>query len=103
MAMFDNPKKELAELEQQLLKEEEWFNTELAQAKALIGEEPAKKAPKAKAAPASQKAAPKKAAAGKAPSKKAEKKKSNRGLITLAILETLGIVGIVAYWLLFLL
>ena len=100
MAMFDNPKKELAELEQQLLKEEEWFDTELAQAKALIGEEPVKKpkATKPAAAPASKKAAPKKGAA-----KKTEKPKSNRGLITLAILETLGIVGIVAYWLLFLL
>ena len=100
MAMFDNPKKELAQLEAQLLKEEEWFNTELAQAKALIGEEPVKK-PKA-AKPQTQ-SAPAKKAAGKKQPKKEEKPKSNAGLVILALLETLGIVGIVAYWILFLL
>ena len=98
MAMFDNPKKELADLEAKLLKEEEWFATELEQAKALIGEEPVKK-PKA-AKPQTQ-AAPAKKASGSKKSKK--KEKSNTGLVVLAILETLGIVGIVAYWILFLL
>ena len=109
MAMFDNPKKELAELEAQLLKEEEWFEKELAQAKALIGDEPVKKpktktasnktAPAKKSTPAAQKVRE-----SKKPVMEEEKKpKSNKGLITLAILETLGIVGVVAYWMLFLL
>ena len=99
MAMFDNPKKELAAREEQLLKEEEWFNTELEQAKALIGEEPVKKTKTSK--PKSD-SAPKKGS-GKKKVKEEEKPKSNRGLVILAVLETLGIVGIVAYWMLFLL
>ena len=100
MAMFDNPKKELAELEAQLLKEEEWFVTELEQAKALIGEEPVKKP---KTSKPKTEAAPQKKASGKKKEKQEEKPKSNKGLVILAILETLGIVGIVAYWMLFLL
>jgi len=102
MAMFDDPKKELAKLEAQLLKEEEWFDKELKMAKALIGDEPApgkkpvqkivsQSAPTAKAPKKSQKETP------------APKKKSNKGLVILACLETLGIVGVVAYWLIFLL
>lgn len=100
MAMFDNPKKELAELEEQLLKEEEWFNTELEQAKSLIGEEPVKKP---KASKAKTGSAPQKKGSGKKKAKPEEKPKSNKGLVILAVLETLGIVGIVAYWVLFLL
>ena len=128
MPMFDDPKKELQRLEEQLLQEEEWFARELDSAKAMIGEVPGKK---------SKKPAPK--AAPKAPEqpvdpqvrnfangyggdpvsgtvrntdaipekkKKAQpkqKKKSVKGLVILAVLETLGIVGVVAYWLLFLL
>lgn len=100
MAMFDNPKKELADLEAQLLKEEEWFATELEQAKALIGEEPVKKT---KASKPKTEDAPKKKSSGKKKVKEEEKPKSNRGLVILAILETLGIVGIIAYWVMFLL
>ncbi len=104
MAMFDDPKKELAKLEAQLLKEEEWFDRELEQAKALIGDEPA---PRKKAAQKPAQTAPKQPAkktAAKQPKEDpAPKKKSNKGLVILACLETLGIVGVVAYWLLFLL
>ena len=130
MAMFDDPKKELKKLEEQLLKEEEWFESELEMAKALIGdaEEPAPR----KAAPAQSGAGQQtqvfRAPETEAPVRKsaaaekvrrnavtdvnldedgnedyAPKQKSNRGLVILAVLETLGIVGIVAYWLMFLL
>ena len=114
--MFDDPKKELQLLEEQLLKEEDWFEKELNEAKALIGDaprkSPAKKAPKT--APNAE-SRPKKAAAQEKPvsqqknvrnteaKKPKKKKKGIRGLVILAILETLGIVGVVAYWLLFLL
>ena len=40
--MFDDPKKELQLLEEQLLKEEDWFEKELNEAKALIGDAPRK-------------------------------------------------------------
>ena len=95
MAMFDDPKKELAKLEAQLLKDEEWFEKELEVAKALIGEETApKKGAKKPAAQPQKKAAPKVQQEAPAP-----KKKSNKGLVILACLETLGILGIVGYWL----
>ena len=124
MAMFDDPKKELKKLEDQLLKDEEWLDRELAAARALIGDAPVKKTKKPAAAkkPAAQTAkkegesvrgsaeVQKKAAKvvvpqsndydldEKKPKKKKKAKKSNRGLVILAILETLGIVGVVAYW-----
>ena len=127
MAMFDDPKKELQKLEEQLLKDEEWLDRELAAARALIGDAPVKKTKKPAAAkkPAAQTAkkegesvrgsaeVQKKAAKvvvpptndydldEKKPKKKKQSKpqKSNRGLVILAVLETLGIVGVVAYWL----
>ena len=110
MAMFDDPKKELKKLEAQLLKEEEWLDKELEMAKALIGDEAA---PKQKKKPVqNQPAQQTRKTRGEAPAKPvqkskkeapAPKKKSNKGLVILACLETLGIVGIVAYWMLFLL
>ena len=99
MAMFDDPKKELAKLEAQLLKDEEWFDTELEMAKALIGDEPAPKKPAKQAAPAQASGK----TAGKTKKEAPAPKKSNKGLVILACLETLGIVGVVAYWMLFLL
>ena len=129
--MFDDPKKELQLLQEQLLQEENWFETELEEAKALIGDAP-KKAPVKKAAkpnPNAESKPQKKAKAqeedepvrktksrvrnyandyGKQtpPVRNTETKKPQkgiRGLVILAILETLGIVGVVAYWLLYLL
>ena len=128
MAMFDDPKKELKKLEEQLLKEEEWLERELAAARELIGDQPVKKVkktPTAKKTVENKEDAPvrgseetrKKAekvvmsASGdydldKKKAKKKKKKKagkSNRGLVILAILETLGIVGIIAYWMIMIL
>ena len=114
MAMFDDPKKELEQLQKQLLEEEEWFARELDSAKQMIGDAPAYKPAK----PAPKKASAPKAPEGAAPVRnyangygadekkdkgKKKKKKGIRGLVILAALETLGIVGIVAYWILFLL
>ena len=129
--MFDDPKKELQRLQEQLLQEEDWFEKELAEAKALIGDAPRKGKPKTPARPAPEaEPRPRKQAPVQeepAPVRKnnpkvrnyangygqetpvvrnteTEKpKKGIRGLVFLAVLETLGIVGVVAYWLLFLL
>ena len=126
MAMFDDPKKELKKLEEQLLKEEEWLERELAAARELIGDQPVKKVkktPTAKKTVENKEDAPvrgseetrKKAEKVVVPAsddydmdeKKSKKKKksgkSNRGLVILVILETLGIVGLVAYWMLMIL
>ena len=126
--MFDDPGKELKKLESQLLKEDKWFERELEEAKALLGEKPRKKTPAKKPTQA-----PAKPAASKKPVPKPEPRVRNyandygkdvsklrrnpeelddedytpvkgvKGLIILAVLETLGIVGIVAYWLVYLL
>ena len=136
MAMFDDPKKELKKLEQQLLKDEEWLDRELAAARALMGDEPVKKS--AKTAPARKnmeqtqvyrtagasrpggEAAPVRNYAnnyGRTPKvvvrnpedydldeyEAKHPKKGVKGLVILAVLETLGIVAVVAYWLRFLL
>ena len=124
MAMFDDPKKELKKLEEQLLKEEEWLERELAAARELIGDQPVKKVkktPTAKKTVENKEDAPvrgseetrKKAEKVVVPAsgdydldkKKTKKKagKSNRGLVILSILETLGIVGIIAYWMIMIL
>ncbi len=118
--MFDDPRKELAELEKQLLEDEEWFQRELDSAKRMIGQMPEKPqrptAPrKTQATKVTQsapvrnyangygqgqpKAAPRKPQA-EAPAKK---EKGIKGLVTLAIFETLGILGLAAYWVLYLL
>ena len=122
MPMFDDPKQELEKLQAQLLEQEDWFERELDSAKRMIGDMPA---PKAKAA--IQPEAPvrnyangygekqdqpqirelKLAEEAPQPKPKAKnkkkKEKSNRGLIILALLETLGILGLAAYWVLVLL
>ena len=119
--MFDDPKKELEQLEEKLLaaEDDDWLDKQLSEAKALIGDAPRKKRPAngnayrnyansyGKEAPKTQ-AAPKK----KEPQVYADeyeeeeevpKEKGVRGLIILAVAETLGIVGIIAYWLIHLL
>lgn len=119
MAMFDDPKKELERLEAQLLKEEAWFDRELEDAKRLSGYAPARKSQRTSGAAAAQgsnrtggtpqvrnaannygKGVPQNAVRNP----EAEtREKSVAGLVILACLETLGIVGVVAYWLLILL
>ena len=121
MAMFDDPQKELEQLQKQLLEEEEWFSRELDSAKALLGDSrktrrtglshaasaagAPRKAPSAPAEPPVRSQANnhdgKKTRAGKP--EPAPKQKSVKGLVILAILETLGIVGIAAYWVMMLL
>ena len=115
MPMFDNPQKELEKLQEQLLQEEDWFTRELDSAKAMLAEQPGKKGRRTAAGHAVQdvrkKTEVKKPEQVKAvPVKKsnrkddpAPKEKGVRGLIILAALETLGIVGLVAYWLRYLL
>ena len=101
--MFDDPKKELEKLEKQLLADEEWFKKELDSAKRMIGQDPGK--PQRAAAPrAAQtpKAAPKAAPIPARESPTPEPKGIKGPLIVLAV-EILGILGLGAYWMLFLL
>ena len=107
--MFDDPKKELKKLEQQLLDDEKWFQKELDSAKRMIGQVPdsprrtsAPQSPQASRSTAQTRPAP----AGKAPVKtpaKKKKKKSIQGLVILACVEFAGILALAAYWLLVLL
>lgn len=117
MPMFDDPKQELEKLQAQLLEQEDWFERELDSAKRLIGDMPTPKAapartpadnrgngpeqPRIREMKLSEDAPQPKAKSQK--KKKQAKEKSNRGLITLAVLETLGILGLVGYWVLVLL
>lgn len=117
--MMDESRKELEKLEKQLLADETWFARELDSAKRMIGENPVNKtanpaAPRASvawSAPARPAMPGVSAATTRLPGLKKEPaleeyeppKKGIRGLVILAALETLGIVGVVAYWMLFLL
>ena len=110
--MFDDPRKELEKLEKQLLKDEAWFEKELDSAKRMIGQNRQKSrqatAPRTPQAPqAAVKSAPAKAPDRQSKTSKKEvsvpKKKSSKGLVILMLLETLGILGLGAYWVLFLL
>lgn len=133
MPMFDDPQKELEQLQAKLLEQEDWFERELDSAKRMIGDMPAPKQPKAapvQAAPVQtvpvsaklptpEPAAPVRNYAngyGTQPRRKPvqphedydreelePKKKSIKGLVILALLETLGILALAGYWLLFLL
>ena len=120
MPMFDDPRKELEQLQEQLLKDEDWFVRELDSAKAMIGDQPTPKKRKTAAAGAVQAANSQKKpqvtadpairnyANGYGASEPGQEvpevpKKSNKGLIILALLENLGIAAIAAYWLIFLL
>ena len=106
--MFDDPKKELELLQEQLLKDEEWFARELDSAKRLIGQMPEKKSVRkpqeAKAAPEQVSQEPKKKKKAESGKKTEEpKKKGVKGLLILMLLELLGIAGLAAYWVLMLL
>ena len=137
MAIFDDPKKELKKLEQQLLQDEEWFDKELEAAKKLSGYAPARQKTSRPAqsggrtaqgartqrpldqtqvyrtggAPQVRNAANNYGqSAGRAqkPVRKPEpemepEEKGVKGLVVCAVVETLGIVGLVAYWVLMIL
>ena len=111
MSFSDDPKKELEALQAQLEAQEDWFQRELDSAKRMIGENPVPRTPVASVAavpvrsqPAQYKTAPQPAPIPEiTPEEKPKKKKGVKGLLILAGLELLGIGGIVAYWLLFLL
>lgn len=95
--MFDNPKKELEALEEQLLQNEAWFEKELESAKRMIGQAPQNPPKKQQSVAAGTPKAP------KTPAKPAPKKKGVKGLLILAALELLGILGLAGYWVLVLL
>ena len=114
--MFDDPKKELQRLQEQLLQDEEWFEKELESAKAMIGEGPGKSQAISKQKPRKdaelRRSDPmiRNYANGygqkRPPVRNTEVRKPRKGiggLVVLATLETMGIVGIVAYWMLVLL
>ena len=113
--MFDNPKKELENLQEKLLQDEDWFEKELDSAKRMIGQQPEKKP----AAPAPKKEIKEmpvhNAAKGMEDTRiwtrelnfqeeePQPKEKGFKGLLILAALETLGIALVGAYWALVLL
>ena len=115
MPMFDDPNKELEKLQAQLLEQEDWFERELDSAKRMIGDMPAAKAAPARIPADSRVSGTEQpriremklsedVSQPKAKSKKKKsKEKSNRGLIILALLEALGILGLAGYWVLVLL
>ena len=135
MPMFDDPKRELQRLQQQLLAEEEdleeeylteeeWFEREMAEAKALSGYQEPKEPevrnyangygtrPKQSAArPNQYREYPQQQRAAYRPNVRnfseepvrEEEEKGIGGLVFLAILLTLGIVGVAGYWVLVLL
>ena len=119
MNEYEQTKQEALELEKQLQADEEWFRRELDSAKMLIGDKPKyKTAPRKPAEP--QEPVIRNYANGYGRKSEFETgplgnlmnydreefeppKKGVRGLLILAALETLGIAGVVAYWLLVLL
>lgn len=125
MPMFDDPKKELQWLQEQLLAQEEedvstedWlredrepdFDEELDDILRMIGEEERSEAPLRNYANNYGRAPRAEAEEGEAlyaeeavpPKKKKKREKGIRGLIFLAIVETLGILAIAAWWVKFL-
>ena len=107
MAVFDDPKKELARIQAQIEEQEDWFEKELDSAKRLIGDAPRAAKPTSAAAGVPARNNPKSTATRKAAPKEVPveepKKKGVKGLVILALVEILGIAGIAAYWLLHLL
>ena len=107
MSVFDDPKKELEQLQKQLLQDEAWFEKELDAAHRLLGDEVVLKNPAGAQAGVPGRRARTQAAVHAAPRpvpvQQVPKTKGIRGLVVLAVLETLGIVAVAAYWVLVLL
>ena len=101
--MFDDPKKELQRLEEELLKHDQ-KDDEFEQFYQDIFREFGEPEEERAVAPEEKKSAPRNMTYTDTPrAVAAAPKKSNKGLVILACCETLGIVGIVAYWLLIIL
>lgn len=104
--MFDDPKKELEELEKKLLNAENdaWLDAQLAEAYALLGDTPAMQGTVASARgtarPVPDPSGPvsKKPAAPAAPVAPVKKKKKADWLTIVILVELLGIGGLAAYW-----
>ena len=112
MSVFDDPMKELEQLQARLEEQEDWFQRELDSAKRMIGQVPEPRQPKA---PAAAPEAPVRNYAnnyGAQPVRKQvkpvqepepeeyePKKKGMGGLMIVAGLEIAGILAILGYWL----
>lgn len=101
--MFDDPKKELEQLEKQLLREEdgEWLENQLAQARALLDNNGSHSTPSARSgrAPASRSNAQIYDYDDPDPYEQELPKKKGIGcLVLIALAETLAIAAILAYW-----
>lgn len=107
MAVFDDPKKELARIQAQIEEQEDWFEKELDSAKRLIGDAPRAAKPTSASAGAPAHSKTKSTAVRQAAKKEAPpqepKKKGIKGPLIIALVELLGIAGIAAYWILYLL
>ncbi len=118
MNEYEHSKQEALELEKQIQADEEWFRRELDSAKMMIGDLPMRKNPKAQGYPVDPEIRNYANGYGKKVSydtgrmgnlmnydgeEYEPRKKGIRGLLILAVLETLGILGVVAYWMLVLL
>ena len=93
--MFDDPKKELKRLQDQLLEDEEWLEEELENARAIIN-----------SAPGEADTQVRHGGGNRSEVRNTELEKPRKGiggLVLLALLEILGILGIIAWWMLVLL
>lgn len=97
--MNDDSRNKLAMFEYLLDQDEEWFRRELDSAKRMIGQKPNQSAP-APQKPASVTYAPPRERERPAPQvqEPEEAPKGVKGLLILASLEALGILGLAAYW-----
>ena len=97
--MFDDPKKELQRLEEELLKYEQKDDEFERFYRDIFNEFGETEEPRA-VAPQQKKAAPRNMTYADTPrAVAAAPKKSNKGLVILLLIEIAGILGVVGYWL----
>ena len=114
--MFDDPKKDLKWLEQQLLaaeqdqeepeedwpeEEQDWLETELQEARVLLGDVPARRSEPEdvfRFLEEDVREAETRSAYASAPKRKSRKEKGTRGLVILACLETAAILAVLLWW-----
>ena len=103
--MFDDPQKNLGQLQKELLAEEDankWLDDELTDARRLLGEEPA-------AEEVPQEAPVRNFANGygledyedepeEVPENELSQKRTIRNLVVVALIELAGILGVLGYW-----
>jgi len=98
--MFDDPKKELQRLEEELLKLEQKDDEFERFYQDIFSEFGEHEEPRA-VAPQEKKSAPRNMTYADIPrAVAAEPKKSNKGLVILLLIEIAGILGVAGYWLL---